>query len=97
MAKSVEKLGRWRLLHKWLDASSRYADKLAFPASKHYFNNVFLSPWEKQIRKFFEENKRKKWRIIEHYLAGLLDSPSMRRHYRRVCNSGRRDQPKTIC
>ena len=40
MAKSVEKLGRWRLLHKWLDASSRYADKLAFPASKHYFNNV---------------------------------------------------------
>ena len=45
MTKSVEKLGRWRLLHKWLDASSRYADKLAFPASKHYFNNVFLSPW----------------------------------------------------
>ena len=34
--KSVEKLGRWCLLHKWLDASSRYADKLAFPASKHY-------------------------------------------------------------
>merc|ERR1711983_702384 len=55
----------------------------------------FLSPWEKQIRKFFEENKRKKWRIIEHYLAGLLDSPSMRRHYRRVCNSGRREQLRT--
>ena len=102
---------QFRNVNKWQKVSKNWVDGVYFinglmhqvdmPINWHflrlYFNNVFLSPWEKQIRKFFEENKRKKWRIIEHYLAGLLDSPSMRRHYRRVCNSGRRDQPKTIC
>ena len=104
---------QFRNVNKWQKVSKNWVDGVYFinslmhqvdmPINWHFLRlsiikqRQFLSPWEKQIRKFFEENKRKKWRIIEHYLAGLLDSPSMRRHYRRVCNSGRRDQPKTIC